>query len=400
MTMNRIYCMYILGVGMLLFTTCKKSPDASPSAQTTFVREIDNGKYTYNTDYITCLPDGGFLSVGYNNLPGGFNICTMLRFNKTGSIVWQRTVPGDTTYPFYVLPKDDGTFIISEYSSFGISVIDTMGHLLSTSAYASGIDVYTQSGLYQTPAGYMLSVSDGNANAITDMAIVELDKNLKYTANIPLTDAKYFTGKTLYLEAYQENTAGTYYVYGQKFLNQNWNWGDIRKLFVAKVTPGQKAKETIIDSATLSGFEYQIWQIVNPDSSIVLLSSQRNYTTNALSTFLAKVDKNLKIVWQRAYPEENENINPYIFSKCKDGGFLISGEADNGTNNQKPYALKVDADGNKVWSKTYSFPGLGSFNFGTDCPDGGYFFVGSETGFGNEKGNQIMAVHTDASGNY
>ena len=396
---NRKAAFYILlTILTLADLSCKKSDSAPGTGTVTFIKEYDMGSYTFNTSYIEQMPDGGYLILGYN---GAGTKSLLLRLSKYGNLDWKREVGDDSFVTEFVHPLGDGTYIINDNNHFRVSKIDTFGRVLTYNQFGqTGTDILNNQPLQNGPGGtYMISISTGGYAGSSQNTVLHFDHNLNYTGQDDFNDSNYFSGKSITFGAYQENASGSFNVFGEKLLKQNWNWSDPRKLYFAKVAKGKKTAIAIIDSAEQYVDENPYWYIVNPDSSIVVVCQRIDYAINKSTPFIVKVDKNLKVDWETNIQEANKNILTRIVSPLSDGGYVITGSTNNGTNGTLPYELKLDANGNKVWSRTVAIPGNSTFDLAIPCSDGGVIFVGATTGFGNGKGKQGIFVKTDANGN-
>ena len=391
-----IFCI-ILTFLALAGITCKKSDSAIGKGAITFIKEFDLGANSFNTNYIEQMPDGGYLILGTN---GASTLSILIRLSKYGNLEWKRVIAGDSFVTFYVHPNGDGTYLINDYNHYRLSKIDSFGRIIKYNQFGpTGIDYENNQKLENGPGGtFLMSISTGGYGGSSKNTVLHFDHYLNYTGQDDFNDSNYFSGKTISFGAYQENASGAFNIFGEKFLKKNWDWSDTRKLYFAKVAQGKKPAIIIIDSADQSIDENPLWQIINPDSSVIVVCQRIDYSINKSTPFILKVDKNLKLDWETNVEETNKNIVTWSISPVNDGGYLITGQTSNGPNSTLPYELKLDANGNKVWSKTVAIPGNSFFDWAIPCSDGGVIFVGGTTGFGNGKGNQVIFVKTDANG--
>ena len=89
--------------------------------------------------------------------------------------------------------------------------------------------------------------------------------------------------------------------------------------------------------------------------------------------------------WQKNYPVEITQGIGHDVQETPDGGFIFAGEIDYdlGAIIHKARLVKVDADGNMQWEKTYQTPDQGSYSGALSVrvtPDGGYAFAGFSYG--------------------
>ncbi len=112
-----------------------------------------------------------------------------------------------------------------------------------------------------------------------------------------------------------------------------------------------------------------------------------------------KLSANGNILWAKTYGTLYEDFN----SACKivsDGNYVLSGAVDiNGSYGIRPTLTKLDTSGNLLWAKYYS----GYLeDWGRDLletPDGGFLLVGETESYGYGNSRDIYIIKTNASGN-
>ena len=380
------------------FSSCKK-PSDSTTPSNTFLKEFGNWVSPFSVKYIREMPDNGYLLVGSNTKLNP----TMIRVNKYGNISWSRSMINDTFQADYIIPSSDGNFVTNSINKYQVSKIDTNGNLLKSNQYINGLDNYnSQSPVIYVTNGYLISTTNGQAtgNPSTNF-IIQFDKNLNELGSITFNDYPLLGGKTLSFNVYNENPSGGFYVWGIKFTAKKLIWSNNEYLYAEKVSQHKQWDIKVIDSANQAHYYSSPISYVRSDTGLISVAQRLNYDLgNTTSVFVASLDKDLKILWQNSYMEGGSTINASSIFPCSDGGYIISGRDSVGTNSTKPFALKIDKNGNEQWSKIYTFPGTGQFNSGIELSEGGYLFAGSTVGFGNGKSNQTLLLKTDAKGNY
>jgi formylglycine-generating enzyme required for sulfatase activity len=130
--------------------------------------------------------------------------------------------------------------------------------------------------------------------------------------------------------------------------------------------------------------------------------------------WVVKIDADGNKVWDKSYGGSGQDYAKATLL-TNDDGFLLIGHSRSGADGDKTqssqggndiWVVKIDADGNKVWDKSYGGSGHDYANAALSTNDGGYLLVGhSESGADGDKtqssqgGNDIWVVKIDADGN-
>ncbi len=117
--------------------------------------------------------------------------------------------------------------------------------------------------------------------------------------------------------------------------------------------------------------------------------------------YAIKTDASGNLIWQKSYGiSEYKPDAPADIIPSGDGGYLIAGYSQS-QQNKEAYLIKIDADGNIIWEKTYGGSGGNEIKKIRQTTDGGYVFVGSTSSFytGSEGDFDFYLVKTDAEGN-
>ncbi len=114
--------------------------------------------------------------------------------------------------------------------------------------------------------------------------------------------------------------------------------------------------------------------------------------------YLVRIDSNGNEVWSRSYGEDGNEM-AYDVQQTTDGGFIIAGSVYSTFGDwDDMYLLRTDSTGNKIWTKTYG----GSEREGAyavrQTEDEGFIIAGHTSSFG-AGGNDIYLLKTDSDGN-
>jgi predicted secreted protein len=103
--------------------------------------------------------------------------------------------------------------------------------------------------------------------------------------------------------------------------------------------------------------------------------------------------------WSKTYGGTGADSGAGDIIQTSDGGYAISGDtASFGAGGADYWLIKVDADGNMLWNKTYGGAAAESDAAMCQTSDGGYALAGDTKSFG-AGGNDFWLVKTDGSGN-
>ena len=102
-------------------------------------------------------------------------------------------------------------------------------------------------------------------------------------------------------------------------------------------------------------------------------------------------------IWQKAFGGSDWDV-AYSIRQTTDGGYIVAGYTTSfGAGEEDVYVLKLDADGNKLWEKTFG----GTLDDMADSiqqtTDGGYIVAGYTTSFEGE--GHVYVLKLDAGGN-
>lgn len=114
------------------------------------------------------------------------------------------------------------------------------------------------------------------------------------------------------------------------------------------------------------------------NATTVIIGNDKNYLLGGNTTttggtkdmLLYKLNSEAEILWQKTYGGSNNEELNYILPIKNSGYFLVGLTESFGAGSRDIYLIKIDENGNELWSKTYG-------------------------GFNQEGGNQIISTHDD-----
>jgi Tol biopolymer transport system component len=139
---------------------------------------------------------------------------------------------------------------------------------------------------------------------------------------------------------------------------------------------------------------------VGQDEYVLLGEIASSYVRDETDIYLVKVDGEGNEIWSRTFGERGMDLGKMV-RQTTDGGYIIVGDqADEyPTNNvyeSRIYLIKTDAEGNLVWSRTYGDKILYLGWSVAQVPDGGYVLTGWEAKTIEDR--DVILIKTDPLG--
>ena len=118
------------------------------------------------------------------------------------------------------------------------------------------------------------------------------------------------------------------------------------------------------------------------DGGFLAAGYSYNSSTGGSDIYLIKTDSNGELIWQKAYGGSGDDWANCI-QPTNDGGYIIAGGSDESqAENNDVYLIKIDAQGQLLWQRTYGGSGSEEANHIIQTGDGDYFMIGWTNSFG------------------
>jgi uncharacterized delta-60 repeat protein len=337
--MTKRMLLAIVSVLLLVATT------AADPGDTLWTRVYGGSDYDYGYS-VQQTADGGYIVAGTTKSFGAGNYdFYVLKTDADGDIVWSRTYGGSSLdYGQAAIQTTDGGFaVVGRTKSFGAGDYDV--YLVKTDADGDTIWTRTYGGS-DTDEGYSLQqTSDGGyiiagycdpwGTAIMDVYLVK-------------TDAQ---GGLVWARSYGPE--------------DDYECG------------------------------YSVQQTA--DGGYIVTGSTASSETNDTDLYLVKTDANGDCLWAYTYGGDQWDEG-YSVQVTADGGYIVAGYTESfGVGSMDFYLLKIDADGDTLWTRTYGGSGRDEGRSVDQTTDGGYVIAGYSWSFGAGQ-SDFYLVRTDADG--
>ena len=151
-------------------------------------------------------------------------------------------------------------------------------------------------------------------------------------------------------------------------------------------------------SKTFDGEDWDVGRSVQQtsDGGYVVVGFTSSYGAGSNDVWLIKTDANGSKVWDRTFGGTlGENGNSV--QKTHDGGYIVGGSTRSyGAGDWDIWLIKTDANGNEVWNKTFGEAGSDGASSVLQTSDGGYAIAGSKEVAGRD---HFWLIKTDGAGN-
>ena len=338
--------------------------------QSTFHKKIQNSGYIYST---TSLNNGEILGSGTQSLQFGYSQGLLVRFSPDGNILWRRRYPGLTSISNSV-ETENGFVIIGDTlkpsAPFPIPRNSVVSKLLS-----NGNVVWSK--IFVSPLG---QATIGKVMAGDDSYVLSGN----YVSNIlPAKGKSIFTkldddGNTLWSKTYFANVPNHTNSFTAQVIEEDtiYACGQIQGngCFIRiNVNTGE-----IIGVSSLGGIYLDVFSALKPtnDGNFILAGHTRSTTDSEESRpWIVKVNREGQIIWSKTYNLPGTSLTCHI-AEAGNGGFVLSMDGDN-ANHDYGILAKIDESGNLIWAYNYAGGQQTGLEEIQSTSDGGFVALGN-----------------------
>jgi hypothetical protein len=132
------------------------------------------------------------------------------------------------------------------------------------------------------------------------------------------------------------------------------------------------------------------------DSCLLIVGIKEDYSTSDGKLWILKLNQNGDTLWTKTYKINTGRNFPMDIKSCKSGGFIISGYCSTQLNSDAiAMLIKIDSFGNLLWSKIFNNPSLSALHSCIEIFDGGIVCTG-EIGFSSQ--TDLYLLRADSLG--
>ena len=143
-------------------------------------------------------------------------------------------------------------------------------------------------------------------------------------------------------------------------------------------------------------YTYSIQQ--TSDGGYIVAGYTNSFGAGGTDVWVLKLDANGNVQWQKTYGGSSDDY-AYSIQQTSDGGYIVAGYTESfGAGYADVWVLKLDANGNVQWQKTYGGSGWDEAYSIQRTLDGGYIVAGWTDSFG-AGGTDAWVLKLDANGN-
>ena len=347
---------------LLAFSPSLSANAKSVSVQATSWARIYGGSGFDQASQAIQTFDGGFIVAGYTTSFGaGLEDVWIIKLDSLGRAEWQKAYGGrGADLASAIQQTADGGYVVvaGHTDSFGppagswIFRLDSNGSLLWQEKVreASSLQLTEDGGLIVSGGAYTISKMDGVGNAIW---------------------ARSF-GRG-YAYSVKQTSDGGYIVAGNNGID---GAGGLDAWIMKLDTTGN-----VVWQKTFGGSEndeaYSVEQ--TNDGGYIIAGYSGSFGGGFTDGWVFKLDASGSIVWQKEYGGRTQGAFSVVgsVSKTRDGGFVLAGYTSGfGRGLNDGWALKIDAQGNPEWQRTFGGAGYDAFGSIEQTSDDGFIVSG------------------------
>lgn len=363
--------------------------------------------------------DGGYAVAGSMSISNGSWDVLVLKLDAAGNQSWVKTFNGtanNSDLAYSIIQTTDGGYAVSGYTYNGVNT-EVLVLKLDASGNQSWAKTFNNTensndranSIVQTiDGGYVLTgyTYNNNNNNNDDVLVIKLDSagNQSWV--------KTFNGTAVYGgdRAYNiiQTTDGGYGVAGYTYNGSNSD------AWIIKLNANGTLSWAKSFSASANSYDNAYSIVQTTDEGYAVAGYTRNSDSDRSDAWVIKLNANGNQSWSKTFNGTGNSIDdPNSIVQTMDGGYAVAGYTGNNSGNVDARVIKLDANGNQSWAKTFN--GTANLkdqaNSIVQTTDGGYAIAGNTTnssgtsdiwllklnGVGNLSSNKIIMQNANAN---
>jgi uncharacterized delta-60 repeat protein len=363
--------------------------------------EIQWQKSYGGTDYdgaesIQETADGGYIAAGLTmSFGAGGNDLWVLKLDPSGAVQWQKSYGGaDNDGAYSIQETADGGYIVAgatasfgaEYANFWVLKLSPNGAVQWQKSYGADDD-FAYSIQETADGGYIVAGDTWSSGTGShDCWVLRLD---------PHGDVQwqksYGGADGDFTYSIQETADGGYIVAGHTWSSGTWDtnfW--VLKLNTDGDVQWQKSYGGADDE-----FAWSIQETA--DGGYIAAGATASFGAGHYDCWVLKLNADGDVQWQKSYGGTEEDDGRSI-RETADGGYIVAGATASFGAGTDLWVLRLSPNGDVLWQKSY---GGADEDFAwsiEEAADGGYIVAGSTMSFG-AGGNDLWVLKLDPDGN-
>jgi hypothetical protein len=324
--------------------------------------------------------DSGYITVGYTRSYGnGNDDVFLIKTDSNGDTMWTKTFGGTENDRGYSLKEtlDSGYIIAGSTQSFGAGSLDVyliktnvIGDTIWTKTYGGSDDDRGFSVQQTSDQGYVITGLTESFGFYADVWLIKVDS----------------VGDTLWTKTYgaigHDVGLSVAKTSDQGYIITGWTNSFIQfpDIYVIKT---DSLGDTLW-TKTYGGLDWDEGYTVEQtsDGGFIIGGITSSYGSGNWDIYLLKTDSLGDTIWTRTYGSSSYDYCHSVH-ELTDGGYVVIGyTASFGSGYSDIYLLKIDTNGDTLWTKTY---GGVDYDYGysvKETHDSGYIVAGATESFG------------------
>ncbi len=365
------------------YNTAYLNIQASPS----WILNVGSGNLEVLRD-VAQLPNGDFVITGYYSKSRGAYEMIVGKINPDGTVAWIKQIGDGTSNEdsgWRILPTQDGGFIVAGVTrrhrgvaDIWIVKFDSSGNIIWENSYGGQYADYGFHIIETSDGGFLVTGSSISYSNSEDIWILKL--NGDGTVNWQKVIGGAGTDK-----AYSavEDSGGNYVITGYYSTSQG------SEIWVLKLSTNGNIIWQKIFGDNSTGMEVGRSVTATSDGGYLIAGTTDSYGNGSKDLLIIKLDKNGNLMWSKVYGGAGSE-NAYTVIETSDGGYIVAGATDSfGAGLNDGWLIKIDNNGTIVWEKTYGGSANDILWSVKETQDGGFVATGYSVSF---SGNLDMLI--------